>query len=100
MSHIETSTLVQAPADNVFDLLIDPARMSDLNPELKLLSHQPSAVGGHDTAWQYKMAGVTFSGATTMIACAAPSQIVFRTTGGIPSTWMFQLEPRGDATQV
>jgi carbon monoxide dehydrogenase subunit G len=100
MSHIEKTALVHAPADRIFALLIDPARASDLNPELKLLSQQPSAVGGYDSTWEYKMAGVTFSGATTMIECVPPRQMILKTTGGIPSTWVFTLEPQGDATQV
>lgn len=98
MSHIEKTAIVQAPADKVFALLVDPARASDLNPELKLLSHHPSPVGGYDSTWEYKMAGVTFAGATTTVEYQPPSRLVMQTTGGIPSTWVFTLEPQGEAT--
>jgi uncharacterized membrane protein len=86
--------------ERVFALLMDPARASELNPELKLLSHRPSPVGGYDSTWEYKMAGVPFSGETTMIECQAASRIVSKTSGGIPSTWVFEFESQSEATQV
>lgn len=100
MSHIEKSTLISAPAEMIFAILNDPARASELNPDLTLLSHSPSAVGGHDNTWEFKMAGRKFSGETKIREYEEPHHLVFDTSGGIPSHWEWRLEPQGKATQV
>jgi uncharacterized membrane protein len=100
MSHIEKSTVINAPAEKVFDLLNDPARAGELNPNLTLLTYTPAAMGGYDNTWEYKMAGRKFSGETKIVKFQPPHRMVYATTGGIPSHWVWTVQPQGSGVKV
>ncbi|MDX1520517.1 MAG: SRPBCC family protein [Anaerolineae bacterium] len=91
MSHIARNITVHSRAEKVFDLINDPDRAGEMNPQLKLLSHSPSQIGGYDSTWEYKMAGKKFSGNTKVTEYKKPKRVVFETTGGIPSHWEWTL---------
>jgi uncharacterized membrane protein len=100
VTHLTKNITIQAPAEKIFAVLIDPERASEMNPDLKLLSYTPAAIGGHDNTWEYKMGGMTFNGETRMKVYDAPRRAVYETSGGIPSTWEWSLAEIGDAVQV
>jgi uncharacterized membrane protein len=92
MSHIEKSIVINARAERIFDILNDPDRASEMNPELTLLSHSSASIGGFNSTWEYKMAGKKFSGETKVVAYEKPKRLVLETSGGIPSHWEWILE--------
>jgi uncharacterized membrane protein len=98
MTRIEKDIVINASAEKVFDILDDPNRASEMNPDLTLLSYTPAERGGYDNTWEYKMAGMKFAGESHMKAYEKPRLIVFETTGGIPSRWEWTLEPQGPTT--
>ena len=58
MTLIQKSITINAPAEKVWEILDDMSLQSELNPNLKILSHTPAPVGGQNTTWEYKMAGM------------------------------------------
>lgn len=92
MSHIEKNAVIHARAEKIFDILNDPSRASEMNPDLTLLSHAPAESGGYNSTWEYKMAGRKFSGETKVIEYDKPKHLVLETSGGIPSHWEWSLE--------
>ena len=58
MTLIQKSVTINASVDKVLSVLEDPERQSELNPNLKILSHTPSPLGYFDTKWEYRMAGI------------------------------------------
>ena len=100
MTLIQKSVTINAPVDKVLAILEDPERQSELNPNLKLLSHTPSPLGFYDTTWEYKMAGMKLSGESTVIAYERGKRIVFESKGGIDSRWEWTINAQGDTTQV
>jgi len=100
MSHIEKSAVINAPAEKVFDILNDPTRASELNPNLTLLTYTPAAMGGYDNTWEYGMAGRKFSGETKIVEFQRPQRIAWSTAGGIPSHWVWTVQPQGSGVKV
>lgn len=100
MPVIKKSTAVQAPAERVFEILADPTLAHDLNPDLVLTSYTPSAVGGFDNTWEYKMSGLKFKGQTRMLVVDRPFVTIYETTGDLPSRWSWHLQSQGDTTEV
>ncbi|MGO8949582.1 MAG: SRPBCC family protein [Ktedonobacterales bacterium] len=100
MTLIQKSVTINAPVDKVLSILEDPERQSELNPNLKLLSYRPSPLGFYDTQWEYKMAGMKFSGESTVIAYEQGKRIVYESKGGIDSHWEWTINAQGNITQV
>ena len=100
MTLIQKSVTINAPVDNVVAILEDPERQSELNPNLKILSHTPSPLGYFDTKWEYKMAGIPFNGTSTTVAYERGKSIVFESKGGIDSRWEWTISPQGATTDV
>lgn len=87
MTLIQKSVTINAPVENVLAILEDPERQSELNPNLKLLSSRPSPLGFFDTTWEYTMAGIKFSGESTVIIYERRSNVTIlaRMSSGTPS---------------
>ncbi len=100
MTVIQKSITINAPAENVFDTLDNMELQSELNPNLKILAYTPSPVGGHNTKWEYKMAGMKFTGETMVREYERPKREVFDSKGGIDSRWEWTLTSQGATTEV
>jgi uncharacterized membrane protein len=100
MTLIQKTVTINAPVDKVLSVLEDPERQTELNPNLKILSHTPSPLGYFDTTWEYRMAGIPFNGASTTVAYERGKSIIFESKGGIDSRWEWAITPQGGATQV
>lgn len=97
---IRQSTMIQAPAERVFDLLADPNHFNQVNPDLTITDARPSALGGFDMVWEYRFGGMTLAGESTIVTFDPPSKLVIDTTGGVPSHWVWQLSGEPDGTRV
>ncbi len=100
MTVIQKSITINAPAEKIFDILENMELQTELNPNLKILSYSPAPIGGVNTKWEYKMAGMKFNGETTMREYDRPRREVFDSKGGIDSRWEWTLTSQGDATEV
>jgi carbon monoxide dehydrogenase subunit G len=101
MATIEKSTVVAAPAEKIFAFISEPTNLPEIWPSLiDVHDITPSANGGSDFRWTYKMAGMRFEGASTVVEFAPPQRASVTTQGGISSTTTWTLEPEGDGTRV
>jgi uncharacterized membrane protein len=100
MTLIQKSISINAPAENVWEILDDMELQSELNPNLNILSHTPAPIGGQNTTWEYQMAGMKFSGKTTMTEYDRPKREVFASTGGLDSRWEWSLTSQGSTTDA
>lgn len=97
---LRQQSVIYAPIDLVFELVSDPARLHEINPDITVTSHQPSPLGGHDTEWEYSFGAIKLTGRSQVVAYNAPHQLVIDTHGGIPSHWVWQFEAHNGDTQV
>ncbi len=100
METIKRSTFIAAPPAKVFGYLLDPTHLPEVWPSMVEISNVQTKPDGTPQSddWTYKMAGVKFHGHTEYIEVQRDRLIVFRTKGGIASTFRWAFEPREGGT--
>lgn len=98
--HIDREILIQAPIETLFRLVSEPDHLHDINPDITVLGHAPSTVGGYDTDWEYSFGAIKLNGRSQVITYNAPHQLIVETHGGIPSHWHWQFEKTAQGTRV
>lgn len=94
-NQIRKSTTICATAECVFDLLADPNHFNKVNPDLTITDATPSPLGGFDMWWEARIGGMTLSGESKVMRFERPTQLIIDTTGGVPSHWVWSLQPNG-----
>jgi uncharacterized membrane protein len=89
---------VKAPVSKVFSYLEDPRNEPEYLLSLTDVRDIKGSGEGTNFKWSYKMAGLKFDGETTIVKYIQDREIIFKTKGGIESTWTWRLEPRKDDT--
>jgi carbon monoxide dehydrogenase subunit G len=101
MASITRSIEVHAPADRAFEHLSDPGHLIEIWPSLLAVSKaEQGPDGAHHFDWTYRMAGVKFHGHCDTVDVEPGRRRVDRNEGGIPSTFRWTFEPRGEASEV
>ena len=103
MARIKKSTIINAPAADIFRFFQQPTNLPEIWPslvEVKNIERLPN--GGTRFQWTYKMAGVRLEGTSEDAEVIANQRVVNKSTGGIESTqtWTFQAEYGGTKVTV
>jgi hypothetical protein len=92
----EASTTINAPADRIYNSLVDPANLARmLRGNLADVSNiRPLPTGGYAYEWTYKVAGFPIKASAAMVECVPSERIVVESEGGMKtiSTWVFRQE--------
>lgn len=99
-NHLDKRAVIHAPIECVFDLLADPNRLHEVNPDVTVTSFAPSEIGGYNIEWEYRFGAMTLAGGSKIVAFERPSLLVIDTSGGVPSHWEWTLSANGDGTHV
>lgn len=95
----ENSALINAPAQTLYNLLIDPANLIKmLRGNLADVSNiTPLPGGGYRYEWTYRLAGFPIRATGEMIELVPYSRLVIKSSGGMEtiSTWNFAEEAGG-----
>lgn len=97
MAKIESSVIINAPVEEVFEFA-RPENLPEIWPSLVEVSNiKELPNGGYSWDWVYKMAGMRFNGASTHTEFVVNERTVSKSTGGIESTitWLYQPEDGG-----
>jgi uncharacterized membrane protein len=85
---------INAPVEKVYEYLSDPYNTPEFWPSFQEVQNvQDLSNGGHKFHWVYKMAGVRFEGDTEDIEVIPGKRTVSKSTGGIPSTFIWEFQP-------
>jgi len=101
MTTIRKSITINAPVDQVFSYLTDPEHLPEIWPsmvEVTNAKHTPDGTQSFD--WVYKMAGMRFRGHSDTIQAKKNQDVVVRAEKGIPSTFKWHYEGKGNQTQL
>lgn len=99
MAKTEASTRINAPPEQVMEALLDVVAAPEWTPSLEKVWDVQGHGVGCTYEWQYQMGGVSFKG-NTEITEATAERLVMKTTGGIPSAWVWTLAPAADGTDL
>jgi uncharacterized membrane protein len=102
MAHIKKDILVNAPAQQVFDMIYDfeniPKWMVGME-EVHNIS--PGERGeGSSFEWTFSMMGIKFNGVSRILSLDPLRQAVVKSTGGIESTWTWTYAAEGEGTRL
>jgi uncharacterized protein YndB with AHSA1/START domain len=101
MGKIKKTTTINAPVEEVFGYVEEPANVPEYWPsviEVKDVEHLPN--GGTKYGWVYKMAGVRFEGSSEAIEYTPNQRTVTENKGGVPGTVTWTYEPEDGGTKV
>lgn len=102
METIRRSVRIAAPVERVYDWLGDPQHLVEIWPSLvEVANVEPGPEGFRHFDWTYKMAGVRFHGHSRLVDAERPRLRITHNEEGIPSTFRWTHEARGDgATEL
>ncbi len=101
MVKVEKEVWIEAPAEKIFDYVIQPSSYPEFSPsliEMKEVQSLPN--GGYSVVWVYKMLGMRFEGAGECTQVVPNRFIVIETMGGIWSTIAWTFRPWENKTRV
>jgi uncharacterized membrane protein len=101
MAKLDKTITIKAPVEKVFEYLAKPTNLPEIWPsliEVKDLKQSPQHLG--DTwHWAYKMAGLRFEGDSKITEFVPNKRMVSKSTGGIPSTFVYTFEKENGHTR-
>jgi uncharacterized protein YndB with AHSA1/START domain len=103
MVSVQKTITINAPQEQVFDYVANPANMPEVWPSLvEIKDVTPLPEGGHQYRWAYKMAGMRFEGSGQDIEFDPPRRTVVSNKGGIESTltWTFSATEGGTTVNL
>jgi len=92
---IERQVMIAAPAERIFELITDPQQLGIVNPDIHVLSYEPSPAGGFDIQWEYRFGMMTLAGESKNVLYEKPNRVVIETQGGVPSHWDWSVQMNG-----
>lgn len=85
---------------HLFELVMHPDHLHQVNPDIRVVSYTPSPLGGYDTDWEYQFGAMKLAGKSKVVACEPPHKLIVETQGGIPSRWVWSFAVQGDGVLV
>lgn len=100
MASTKTSTVIQAPIEQVFAYVSDPTNIPEWLVNLSEISDVTGSGVGQRYRWKYTMIGLPFDGETTVKEHITNERLVTESTGGIPNTFTMVFEPHEKGTKL
>lgn len=99
MSHVEGVIQIMAPPAKVQAALEDIPHAPDWITSLQKVWDVQGQGKGCKYKWTFKMGGINVDGETEISESSA-ERFVMATTGGIPSTWTWEMKPADGGTEL
>jgi len=98
MAKIERSSTINAPVEKVFAYISEPMNLLEWLPSITDARDITGERVGQQWGWTYKMAGLSFKGESEVIEHIPNQRRVFKSTGGILSTWTWTFKSEAGGT--
>lgn len=99
MAKVEGTVHINVPPEQVLETVTNILALPEVIPSLEKVWDIQGHGAGCTYQWQYKMSGVSFEGGAE-ITEATPERLTLKTSGGIPSTWVWTLAPADGGTDL
>jgi uncharacterized membrane protein len=99
MAKVEGTVHINVPPEQVLEAVLDVSGFPEVIPSLEKVWDIQGHGVGCTYQWQYRMSGVSFEGGAE-ITEASPQRMVVKTSGGIPSTWVYEFSPAAGGTDL
>lgn len=99
MAKVEGTVHINVPPEQVLETVTNILALPEVIPSLEKVWDIQGHGAGCTYQWQYKMSGVSFEGGAE-ITEATPERLTLKTSGGIPSTWVYDFTPAAEGTDL
>lgn len=101
MARIKKTITINAPVEEVFGYVEEPANVPEYWPSvIEVKDVEQLQNGGTKYRWVYKMAGVRFEGSSEAIEYIPNQRTINDNKGGVPGTITWTYEPEDGGTKV
>ena len=100
MAKVKRSILVYAPAEKVYNYLVDYKNQPDWIPSSVEVWDGSEPGVGQSFKWKYKMAGVLIEGESTVTELVPNKRMGFKTKGAVASEWLLVVDVKDGGTEV
>jgi carbon monoxide dehydrogenase subunit G len=100
VAKVERGVLIKAPVERVFSYVTDPKNELEWLPSMTDVRDITGLGIGQTWGWTYKMLGMSFKGKTEVTDFASNSRYVYKSSGGITSTWTYSFKPEAGGTRL
>ncbi|GAB4539973.1 MAG: hypothetical protein Kow0063_29270 [Anaerolineae bacterium] len=99
MAKVEGTIHINVPPEQVLETVLNIPILPEVIPSLEKVWDVQGHGAGCTYHWEYKMSSVSFQG-TAEIKEATPERLTLTTSGGIPSTWVYEFTPANGGTDL
>lgn len=100
MAKVERGILIKAPVEKVFSYITDPKNELEWLPSITDVRDVTGLGVGMRWGWSYKMLGLSLKGETEVTEFVSNTRYVYKSSGGITSTWTFSFQPEAGGTRL
>ena len=100
MAKVERGIFIKAPVEKVFSYITDPKNELEWLPSITDVRDVTGLGVGQRWGWSYKMLGLSLKGKTEVTEFASNTRYVYKSSGGITSTWTYSFKPEAGGTQL
>ena len=101
MPIIKTSLLINAPADKIFDTMVDPEGIPKWAPidSVSNIKGEPGEIGS-SADYTLRVFGIKLQQTMTVLQVDKPYNIVYEMAGGFPGKWTYDLKAEDNGVRV
>jgi uncharacterized membrane protein len=102
MARVRRNVQIDAQPDEVIEYVADVTNHPAFIPPLNAVTNLDGDPRKPGTAWSwsYAMAGIELQGQATTVDYEPGRRFSFRTSGGIGSTFVYEVQPQGSGTEL
>ena len=100
MAKVVRDVFIKAPIEKVFSYISEPKNELEWLPSITDVRDFVGEGVGKKWKWSYKMFGISFKGNSELVEQVENEKYVYKTMGGIKSTWTFSVKKEGDGTRL
>lgn len=100
MAKLEKAITVNVPVEKAFSYVTNPLNQLEWLPSITDVREVTGLGKAQRFAWTYKMMGMPLKGQTEVTDYVANKRLVFKTTGGIASTWAWTFAGAAGKSQL
>ena len=100
MAKVERGISIKVPVEKAFSYITDPKNELEWLPSMTDVRDLIGLGVGQSWGWTYKMLGLSLKGKTEVTEFVSNKRYVYKSSGGITSTWTYTFKPEAGGTRL
>jgi len=100
VAKVERGISIKVPVEKAFSYITDPKNELEWLPSMTDVRDLIGLGVGQSWGWTYKMLGLSLKGKTEVTEFVSNKRYVYKSSGGITSTWTYTFTPEAGGTRL